>query len=120
MLDDPLQLLMNQLHTAKTGLLQPLNLPLHQQLKRHLGHKKCWPWTLWVNHTHTRTPALLFTCYSSKQESLTRIWMKQITKIESQEEFTVALRMAVRMSSSVSPPSGSMDCKVRPKVSWNM
>ena len=33
---------------------------------------------------------------------------------------TVALRMAVRISSSVKPPRGSMDCSVRPKVSWKM
>lgn len=52
-LDDPLQLLMNELYTAQTGLLQPLNLPLHQQLKGNLGHKKRWPWTLQgKSHTH--------------------------------------------------------------------
>lgn len=46
MLDDPLQLLVNQLHTAQTGFLQTLNLPLHQQLKGNLRHKKSWPRTL--------------------------------------------------------------------------
>lgn len=39
MLDDPLHLLMNQLHAAKTGLLQTLDLALHQQLKRNLRHE---------------------------------------------------------------------------------
>lgn len=29
-LDDPLQLFVNKLNTAKAGLLQSLNLPLHQ------------------------------------------------------------------------------------------
>lgn len=33
---------------------------------------------------------------------------------------TVAFRMAVRTSSSVSPANGSMDCSVRPNVSWKM
>lgn len=32
-LDNPLHLLMNQLHAAQTWLLQTLDLPLHQQLK---------------------------------------------------------------------------------------
>lgn len=38
-LDDPLHLLMNQLHAAQTGLLQTLDLPFHQQLKRNLRHE---------------------------------------------------------------------------------
>lgn len=38
-LDDPLHLLVNQLHTAKTGLLQTLHLPFHQQLKGNLRHE---------------------------------------------------------------------------------
>lgn len=45
-LDDPLQLLMDELHAAQTRLLQSLNLPLHQQLKAHLRNKQRWPWTL--------------------------------------------------------------------------
>ena len=32
-LDNPLHLLVNQLHAAQTRLLQTLDLPLHQQLK---------------------------------------------------------------------------------------
>lgn len=61
---DPLQLFMNKLHTAQTGLFQPLNLPLHQQLKGNLWHKKRRPRTLqgkW--HNHRDTPALSSTCF---------------------------------------------------------
>lgn len=46
MLDDPLQLFVNQLYTTHAGLLQSLNLPLHQQLEGHLGHKECGTRTL--------------------------------------------------------------------------
>lgn len=45
-LNDPLHLLMHQLHTAQTGLFQTLHLPLHQQLKRHLRHEQSRTWTL--------------------------------------------------------------------------
>lgn len=45
-LDDPLELLVNELHAAHAGLLQALYLPLHQQLKRYFRHKKSRPWTL--------------------------------------------------------------------------
>lgn len=38
-LDNSLHLLVNQLHAAQTGLLQTLDLPLHQQLKGNLRHK---------------------------------------------------------------------------------
>lgn len=38
-LDNPLHLLVNQLHAAQTGLLQTFDLPLHQQLKGNLRHK---------------------------------------------------------------------------------
>jgi len=34
--------------------------------------------------------------------------------------FTVALRIAVRISSWVSPPRGSTCLNVRPNVSWKM
>lgn len=40
MLDDPLQLLMHQLHAAQAGLLQPLDLPFDQQLEGDLGHEE--------------------------------------------------------------------------------
>lgn len=39
-LDDPLHLLVDQLHAAQARLLQAFHLLLHQQLKRHLGHKQ--------------------------------------------------------------------------------
>lgn len=39
-LDDPLHLLVDQLHAAQTGLLQAFHLFLHQQLEGNLGHKK--------------------------------------------------------------------------------
>ena len=42
MLDDPLHLLVDQLHAAQTGLLQAFHLLLHQQLEGHLGHKQRW------------------------------------------------------------------------------
>lgn len=42
-LDNPLHLLVNQLHTSQTGLLQTLDLTLDQQLERHLGHKQSRP-----------------------------------------------------------------------------
>lgn len=45
-LDDPLELLVNELYAAHAGLLQALYLPLHQQLKRHFRYKKSRPWTL--------------------------------------------------------------------------
>ena len=38
-LDNPLHLLVDQLHAAQTGLLQAFDLPLHQQLKRNLRHE---------------------------------------------------------------------------------
>lgn len=38
-LDNPLHLLVNQLHAAQTGFLQTLDLPLNQQLKGNLRHK---------------------------------------------------------------------------------
>lgn len=38
-LNNPLHLLVNQLHTAQTGLLQTFDLPLYQQLKGNLWHK---------------------------------------------------------------------------------
>lgn len=53
MLDDPLQLLVDQLHTAQTGLLQTLDLPLHQQLKGDLRYKEGRPRTLQHSTTHT-------------------------------------------------------------------
>lgn len=40
---DPLHLLVNKLHTAQAGLFQTLDLPLHKQLKRNLGHKQSRP-----------------------------------------------------------------------------
>lgn len=39
-LNDPLHLLVDQLHAAQTGLLQAFHLLLHQQLERNLGHKQ--------------------------------------------------------------------------------
>ena len=45
-LDDPLHLLVDQLHTAQTGLLQAFHLLLHQQLKGNLRHKQGWTWAL--------------------------------------------------------------------------
>ncbi len=39
-LDDPLHLLVDQLHAAQTGLLQAFHLLLHQQLEGNLGHKQ--------------------------------------------------------------------------------
>ncbi len=60
MLNDPLQLFMNELYTAQARLLQPLNLSLHQQLKGHLGHKKCWSRTL-QGKAHTHTDILMHT-----------------------------------------------------------
>lgn len=42
-LDDPLHLLVNQLDTTQTGVLQAFDLPLHQQLKRNLGHEQSGP-----------------------------------------------------------------------------
>lgn len=38
-LDDPLHLLVNQLHTTQAGFLQALDLPLHEQLEGNLRHK---------------------------------------------------------------------------------
>lgn len=63
-LNDPLHLLMHQLHTAQTGLLQTLHLPLHQQLKRHLRHEQSRTWTL-KKHTRT-TSEMHFFVQSSK------------------------------------------------------
>lgn len=111
---------MDELYTAQTGLLQPLNLPLHQQLKGHLGYKKCWPRTLQgKSHTHTHTSSIIYLRSLQMRELDQNLDSTKYTS-RSQEKLTVALRMAVRISSSVSPPRGSMDCKVRPKVSWNM
>lgn len=56
-LDDPLHLLMNQLHTSKTGIFQTFDLSFHQQLKRHLRHKQ------------RRSRALLRTTWPPVQES---------------------------------------------------
>lgn len=47
MLDDPLHLLVHQLYTAQAGLLQTLNLPLHQQLKGNFWYKQSRPRSLW-------------------------------------------------------------------------
>lgn len=38
-LDNPLHLFVNQLHTAQTGLLQALDLPLDEQLKGNFRHE---------------------------------------------------------------------------------
>lgn len=61
-LDDPLQLFMNQLHTAQAGILQTLNLPLYQQLERNLWHKKSRSRTLQgqtnMSQTHLSMPGL--------------------------------------------------------------
>ncbi len=51
-LNDPLHLFMHQLHTAQTGLLQTLHLPLHQQLKRHLRHEQSRTGTLKKHHIY--------------------------------------------------------------------
>src|SRR4029434_3098786 len=51
----PLYLLWHQLHTAQAGLLQTLDLFLHQQLKRNLRHKQRWTRSLRSTHTHTHT-----------------------------------------------------------------
>lgn len=45
-LDDPLHLLVDQLHAAQTGLLQAFHLLLHQQLEGNLGHKQGRAWAL--------------------------------------------------------------------------
>lgn len=45
-LDDPLHLLVDQLHAAQAGLLQAFHLLLHQQLKGDLGHKQGRTWAL--------------------------------------------------------------------------
>lgn len=39
-LDDPLHLLVDQLHAAQTGLLEAFHLLLHQELEGDLGHKQ--------------------------------------------------------------------------------
>lgn len=39
-LDDPLHLLVDQLHAAQAGLLQAFHLLFHQQLEGHLRHKQ--------------------------------------------------------------------------------
>lgn len=45
-LDDALQFLMHQLHTAQAWLLQTLDLTFHQQFKGNLRDKKGWAGTL--------------------------------------------------------------------------
>lgn len=41
-LNDPLQLLVDELHAAQARLLQSLDLPLHQQLEAHLRNEQRW------------------------------------------------------------------------------
>lgn len=43
MLNNALHLLVNQLNTSQTRLLQPADLTLHEQLEGHLGHEEGWP-----------------------------------------------------------------------------
>lgn len=45
-LDDPLHLLVDQLHAAQTGLLQAFHLLLHQQLEGNLRDKQGRTWAL--------------------------------------------------------------------------
>lgn len=45
-LNDPLQFFMDELHTTHAGLLQSLDLFLHQQLETHLRNKQSRPRTL--------------------------------------------------------------------------
>lgn len=45
-LDHPLHLLMDQLHTSQAWFLQPSDLSLHQQLKGNLWYKQGRPSTL--------------------------------------------------------------------------
>lgn len=46
MLDDPLHLLVDELHAAQTGLLQAFHLLLHQKLEGNLGHEQGGTWAL--------------------------------------------------------------------------
>lgn len=45
-LDDPLHLLVDELHTTQTGLLQAFHLLLHQELEGNLGHEQGGTWAL--------------------------------------------------------------------------